>query len=454
MTTLAKNLRIEQAAELLRLGGPLVFTFISDISFATITTVATSWISPTAVAAVGLTINFLFFTIAFFFLSLSAITVITAELAGSGQRTKIGALLKSGFKLASLFCVSAATLLVLLWWSLPLLPLSDDGVSLAQQFLGICVWIVPLEFFAFVIVFASNGLGKTFWVGAINFSAVPIFIALTWALAFGNLGLEAQGVPGVAYAILLTVAARSCAFLFLWLQKEFRGLNFLRGTPEAGVTGIRKILEIGAPLGLTEISALASTAVIGIFISQFGVHSLAAHNIAHNVFVLAHVLIFGLSRATVIKVGLLVGQGASRPAITSLISTAFFIALLMGCSALVLIFAFAGDIAALYSQDTSVANLVTSLLMFVAVIRLFDDCTMILQASLEGLQKTKTIFLIRASSHWLVGLASGYLLSFWLGIYGFWAGIGLALIFAGSVFGVRLRSELLLLDAIKLSPTA
>lgn len=446
MTALANNQRAGQAIELFRLGGPLVFTFLCDISFATVTTIATSWISPAAVAAVGLTINFLFFTIAFFFLSLSAITVITAELAGSGNRAKIGALLKSGFKLALIYCLSAATLISLLWWSLPLLPLSDEGASLAKHFLGISGWIVPLEFFAFVIVFASNGLGKTFWVGAINFCAVPILIALTWVLAFGNLGFDAKGVPGVAYAILITVAIRSCAFLFLWLQKEFRGLNFLEGTTEAGTNDIWKIFKIGTPLGLTEVSALASIAVIGVFVSKFGVYSLAAHNIAHNVFVIAHVLIFGLSRATVIQVGLRVGQGASRSTMKSLISTAFFVALLIGCSAAILIVAFAADIAALYSQDSKVVTTLTSLLVFVAILRLLDDCTMILQASLEGLQQTKAIFQIRASSHWLVGLASGYALSFWLGLFGFWVGIGLSFLFAGYLFGLRLQSELKLLN--------
>ena len=83
----------------------------------------------------------------------------------------------------------------------------------------------------------------------------------------------------------------------------------------------------------------------------------------------------------------------------------------MSCSIAILILAFAGNIAALYSKDTSVVNLVTSLLAFVAVLRLIDDCTMVLQASLEGMQQTKTILQIRASSHWLVGLASGCLLS-------------------------------------------
>ena len=69
---------------------------------------------------------------------------------------------------------------------------------------------------------------------------------------------------------------------------------------------------------------MASIAVIGIFVSQLGVYSLAAHNIAHNVIAVAHVMIFGLSRATVIQVGFMVGQVASKSAVKSLRSTAFF----------------------------------------------------------------------------------------------------------------------------------
>ena len=82
------NERLKEAAKLLQIGWPLVFTFASDFSFATVAIVSSGWISSAAVASVGLTLNLLFFTITFFFVSLSAITVITAELNGSGpERT-------------------------------------------------------------------------------------------------------------------------------------------------------------------------------------------------------------------------------------------------------------------------------------------------------------------------------------------------------------------------------
>ena len=100
--------RLKEASKLLQIGWPLVFTFASDFSFATVAIVSSGWISSAAVASVGLTLNLLFFTITFFFVSLSAITVITAELNGSGARENIGPLMRSGFFLASVFCLLAA----------------------------------------------------------------------------------------------------------------------------------------------------------------------------------------------------------------------------------------------------------------------------------------------------------------------------------------------------------
>jgi Na+-driven multidrug efflux pump len=79
------NERLKEAAKLLQIGWPLVFTFASDFSFATVAIVSTVWISSAAVASVALTLHLLFFTIAFFFICLTAIT---AELNGSGpERT-------------------------------------------------------------------------------------------------------------------------------------------------------------------------------------------------------------------------------------------------------------------------------------------------------------------------------------------------------------------------------
>ena len=420
----------QEVGELFRLGWPLIFTFICDVSFVTVTTIATSWISPTAVAAVGLTLNLLLLTIVFFFLCLSAIIVLTADLKGAGRQAEIGALLKSGFRLAALFSVIAAFFLYLLWLFLPALPLSPEGVMLAQEFLRIGAWVVPLDLFACVVMFASNGLGRTFWVGILNFASVPLLIFLTWVFAFSNLGIPVTAVEGCAYAIVLTIGLRSLAFLCLARQDEFKSINFWQGRVSPGVNDTRKILSVGIPLGLAEISALGSISVIGVLVAQIGVDALAAHNIANNVFVLTHVLIFGVSRATVIRIGLLTGRGAPAIETQRSILASFILASLFSLVSMALLLWFASNITSIYTSESAVAALVTNLIFFIAFMKLIDDPAIVLQACLEGIQQTRTIFIVRFAGQWLIGLAVGYLASQWLGVYGFWLGIAVSVLFA------------------------
>ena len=419
-----------EVGELFRLGWPLIFTFICDVSFVTVTTIATSWISPTAVAAVGLTLNLLLLTVIFFFLCLSAIIVLTADLKGAGRQAEIGALLKSGFRLAALFSVIAAFFLYLLWLFLPALPLSLEGVTLAQEFLRIGAWVVPLDLCASVVMFASNGLGRTLWVGILNFVSVPLLIFLTWVFAFSDLGIPVTAVEGCAYAIVLTIGLRSLAFLCLAWQDEFKSINFWRGKVSPGLNDTRRILSVGIPLGLAEISALGSISVIGVLVAQIGVDALAAHNIANNVFVLTHVLIFGVSRATVIRIGLLTGRRALATEIQRSIFASFILASLFSLVTMALLLWFVSNITSIYTSESAVAALVTNLIFFIAFMKLIDDPAIVLQACLEGIQQTRKIFIVRFIGQWLVGLAVGYLASQWLGIYGFWLGIAVSVLFA------------------------
>jgi MATE family multidrug resistance protein len=301
---------------------------------------------------------------------------------------------------------------------------------LAQEFLRIGAWVVPLDLFACVVMFASNGLGRTFWVGILNFASVPLLIFLTWVFAFSNLGIPVTAVEGCAYAIVLTIGLRSLAFLCLARQDDFKSINFWRGRVSPGVNDTRKILSVGIPLGLAEISALGSISVIGVLVAQIGGDALAAHNIANNVFVLTHVLIFGVSRATVIRIGLLTGSGAPAIETQRSIFASFILASLFSLVSMALLLWFASKITSIYTSESAVAALVTNLISFIAFMKLIDDPAIVLQACLEGIQQTRIIFIVRFAGQWLIGLVVGYLASQWLGVYGFWLGIAVSVLFA------------------------
>lgn len=433
------NPQPSEVRRLIRLGLPLVLTFASDWGLVTTATVASSWISASAVAAVGLTFTLGMSTVAFFFVTLSALTVITADLLGSSKSNKVGALMKSGLSLAAVFCVVLAAILVVLWYALPYLLPSAEAAQIAQDFLSVMAWFVPFELFGYVFVFISNGLGRTFWVGVISVLSIPLLIVLTWALAFGNFGFEAMGTGGIALAILITWSIRAAAFLLLVLQKEFSSIHFFGSVAETGLNDRGRILKIGVPLGLSEVSTHGWLAVIGVLVAQLGVVVLAAHNIAFNIFVLAHICVFGLTRATVIRLGALAGETGSGPHLWPFLRTALTVILCFSLLTLGVVSLGSGQIAAYYSDDVQVVSTLAGLLVLVAALRLIDDLGLFFQASLEGLQRTSKIPLVRALTQWVLGLPVCILMSQWLGLYGVWIGMGLTLFCAACLFYWQLR---------------
>lgn len=436
------NPQPSEVRRLIRLGLPLVLTFASDWGLVTTATVASSWISASAVAAVGLTFTLGMSTVAFFFVTLSALTVITADLLGSSKSNKVGALMKSGLSLAAVFCVVLAAILVVLWYALPYLLPSAEAAQIAQDFLSVMAWFVPFELFGYVFVFISNGLGRTFWVGVISVLSIPLLIVLTWALAFGNFGFEAMGTGGIALAILITWSIRAAAFLLLVLQKEFSSIHFFGSVAETGLNDRGRILKIGVPLGLSEVSTHGWLAVIGVLVAQLGVVVLAAHNIAFNIFVLAHICVFGLTRATVIRLGALAGETGSGPHLWPFLRTALTVILCFSLLTLGVVSLGSGQIAAYYSDDVQVVSTLAGLLVLVAALRLIDDLGLFFQASLEGLQRTSKIPLLRALTQWVLGLPVCILMSQWLGLYGVWIGMGLTLFCAACLFYWQLRREI------------
>lgn len=433
------NPQTNEVRRLIRLGLPLVLTFASDWGLVTIATVASSWISASAVAAVGLTFTLGMSTVAFFFVTLSALTVITADLLGSARSDKVGALMKSGLSLAAVFCGVLAAILVALWHALPYLLPFAEAAQIAQDFLSVMAWFVPFELFGYVFVFISNGLGRTFWVGVISVLSIPLLIVLTWVLAFGNFGFEAMGTSGIALSILITWSIRAAAFLLLVLQTEFSSIHFFGSVAETGLNDRGRILKIGVPLGLSEVSTHGWLAAIGVFVAQLGVVVLAAHNIAFNIFVLAHICVFGLTRATVIRLGTLAGETGSGPHLWMFLRTALTVILCFSCLTLGVVSMGSGQIAAYYSDDIQVVRTLSGLLVFVAALRLIDDLGLFFQASLEGLQRTSKIPLVRAITQWVVGLPVCILMSQWLGLYGVWIGMGFTLFCAACLFYWQLK---------------
>lgn len=213
-----------------------------------------------------------------------------------------------------------------------------------------------------------------------------------------------------------------------------RSSNLWRAPRTLEINRINEILRLGLPAAAQLLLEISAFTAVTILIGRLGAVSLAGHQIAFNIASLTYMVPLGISSAAAVRVGHAFGARDIRAA-----SRAGWMALLLGvsfmsCSAVVL-FAFRGLIARIYSPQPGVIRTGAALLMIVAVFQLFDALQVVATGGLRGAGNTLTPMWAHFLGYWLIGMPVGAWLCFKLGLgaVGFWIGLCIALIFVGSV---------------------
>ena len=98
-----------------------------------------------------------------------------------------------------------------------------------------------------------------------------------------------------------------------------------------------------------------------------------------------------------------------------------------------------------YTTDVAVTAVAVVLLLFIAVYQIVDDTQVVLVSALRGYKDTTVPMVISLISYWLLALPLGYALAEGLlgntplGVYGYWAGLTLALAVVAIGAALRLR---------------
>lgn len=417
------------AIDLIKLAAPLAFVNLCDIGMFTVAMMVAGSFSVQELAAFGFTMTLLVSAVVALFTLLSAIIPITANLKGAGElSSELPSLLRSALVTALILSIVAVIALTLLEILLPLIS-SDEAISLlVKQYLRIVIWIVPLDLLACVIIFISNGIGRTFWPAVVSAGAFITMVLVTWLIALGNAGFVAMGSEGIAYSFLIAILAKVILSIFLLLQSDFRSLTFTNLTESLDVPYLRRIFSVGVPIGFNEGSLQLFGALLVIFIASMGAEQLAVHNVALNVFHLSHVLSLGFMTATAILVGEALGTedlaGQKSVRITS-----YYVVLAASLPMLVALYFFRNDIAAAYSIDGDTRTLWLQVCFCILLLKLLDDAAQVGQGFLVGLERTRIVFLGRFIGLWVVALPIGFALSAHYSLSGYWIGwiIGTAL---------------------------
>ena len=278
--------------------------------------------------------------------------------------------------------------------------------------------------------------------------AVPVMFALVsanvvnavgdWALIYGHLGFQAEGITGSGWSTCIAriYMALVLAVTVIWVESKRRfSSRALHKFPlKVDIQKISALLKLGSPAAgqiLVEIGAFSGATAL---CAKLGPVPLSGHEIALNCAAFTFMVPYGISSAAAVRVGQQLGrldpEGARRAGWSAIsLGLAF-----MACTGIVFA-SIPAVIARAFSPDPAVVRLGARLLLVAAAFQLFDGIQVVTTGALRGAGDTKTAMFANFIAYWLIGIPVGCFLCFYLGwgALGIWIGLCAGLMIIGAV---------------------
>jgi len=406
-----------------RLAAPVAFVQVGMTAMGLVDVVMVGHLSGTALAAVALGNIYFFGAIIFGMGVILGLDPIIAQAVGARDDVGVSRGLQRGLLLAVALTIPATALMlpteiVLRWFGQP-----AELVPTAALF----VWIsIPgiLPFLAFFVL--RQTLQAQHRMKPIVYTIIIANLlnaALDWVLIFGHLGFPAAGVAGSAWA----TAVSRWAMALLMLGAGWSGLGKYLHPLQPRIfdlAPIRRMLFLGAPIGVQLQIEYGAFAFIGLLMGWLGTEQLAGHQVALNLASFTFNVPLGVSAAAAVLVGNAIGRhdpdGARRHAGAALVCGSAFMIL----SAITFI-AIPAQLAAIYTTEGRILALAASLIPIAGIFQVFDGLQVVAGGILRGAGDTRIPMVINVLAFWVVMMPFCLFLGFRtsLGAVGLWWGL-------------------------------
>ncbi|GAA5440901.1 multidrug resistance protein NorM [Deinococcus caeni] len=417
-----------EGGTLLRLAVPVIVSQFSVNALALISTAVIGRLGPAELAAVayGNAAYYLGFIVLLGVMLSVAPRVAAAH--GAGDPAGVARAVRAGLLLAALL---SAAFLPLAFLAAHLMQThAPDGLrgDLAGLYLRLYALGMPATLAFSALRGALEGTGQPRPVTLTALGGALSAAALSPALTFGWGPLPALGVAGAALTTVIVYWAS--ALILAFLSRSRLAVPKAAPAPAGTVRAeLRVLARLGWPIGLTLGAEGGLFTVTSLLMARFGPDALAAHNVALQVITAVFMVPLGLATATGIRVAHHHGAGNLRAARrVGLLGAgaAVLIMLLVSVSYVLTPGAVTGVFVNV--RDPANAALVAQAASFLLIATLFqaaDGLQVTANAALRGLQDTRVPMLISLVTYWIVGLGSGALLAFGLGLgpRGLWFGL-------------------------------
>lgn len=428
----------------LSLSVPLVGIQLAQAAIGITDTLMVGRLGAAELAALALATAF-FFTLFIVGLGLTqAVLPLAAEAQGAEDPIMLRRTIRMGFWVASGYTVLAIAILFNTEAILLFAGQTPETIRFASGYIGIAKWaLLPMLLFMNLRAFYTV-LDCANVMFAINILGVLANIALNYMFIFGNWGAPELGVEGAAVATLGTAILTLAGMVLLSLyDKRMKGFEIYGRFWRVDTEILRRIIRLGFPIGMTLLAEVGLFAAATILIGRIGTLELAAHGIVMQLASLSFMVPLGLSNVATTRVALAYGRRNAEDLRRAAYATIILAVGFSGAAALVFL-AVPNPLISVFlnaaREDTAaVVALAIPYLFLAALFQLVDGTQAVAAGALRGMQDTRVPMVIAIISYWIVGLGSGYVLAFPLGLggEGVWVGLALGLAVAAVLLTAR-----------------
>lgn len=425
---------------------PVVLVQIGMMFMGVVDTVMVGHVSARVLAAVALGNLYFFNAIVLANGTLMALDPVIAQAVGAGDMEAVSRAVQRGIILAiglsvvtALLMLPAHAVLVLTRQQAEIIP--DTTAYLEISIPG------ALPFLVFVVfrqtLQALHRVAPIVWtiVGANVCNA-----ALNWVFVYGHLGSPALGASGSALATLASRWLMAIALLaFAWPSLRPHLVPTRRDARL--VTPLRRLLELGIPIGLQQLLESGAFGAIGLMMGMLGTTEMAGHQIAITLAALTFMVPLGVASAAAVRVGRAVGA-RDQPRARQAARAAFLSGMgFMSVTAL-LFLAVPRLLASIFTSDRGVIAIAGILIPVAGVFQIFDGAQAVGAGVLRGLGDTRAPLIGMIAGYWLIGLPVSLVLGFHSSLraaglwWGFVASLSIVAVFLAWRIRVLFRREI------------
>lgn len=424
---------------MLRIGGPLMAAQLAQMGMGFFDTVMMGRVGPVELAAVAIGTG-LWHTLFLFALGiLMALSPSVAHLYGAGRLVEIAPLVRQALWLSLALGLVCFLSLRHLQGLLRVIGVESAIVPIADDYLRALSWGMFPIFACMALRLFSEGISRTRPVLLISLLGLIVNIVANYVLIFGHWGFPALGALGCGVATAISMWVMWAGMTILLLRdRSYRVYGLFQQWDWPRWLMLRSLLVLGLPIGIGLFLETAVFATVALLLGTLGAVAAAAHQVTLNVAAMTFMIPLGLSMATTVRVGHVMGCGDSHAARFSGWTGIGLGGLFMAVMA-VLIFANHQAIARFYTDDVAVVVVAAGLLQLAALFQISDGLQVGALGALRGLKDTRVPMLIVVVAYWLIAFPLAWQLGIrqGLGPAGPWIGLIAGLTVAAVLLNTR-----------------